>query len=238
MSFREYNNILFGGFRDNVKSAEIINKKASILKEVLDYYKVSDDNILFVGFNPYIFALGGKTFKIAEVADEVLDYLTANGCSFEHVEITNLLPKSVEVVIAADEYFTFAESADEQRNLVNQLAHITSGIAVTTLRDYKNQEYKDREFSLPLVVNTKNTSTIYLEHYKYDMCDKSAIYNTVHAISDEYVKHGPFARRNMFFKQMAKFCIDAGATNFLVHKNLMYKSVIKRNCEHVISIKF
>jgi len=42
----------------------------------------------------------------------------------------------------------------------------------------------------------------------------------------------------MFFKQLAKFSIDAGAVNFLVHKNLMYKSLIKKNYEHVVSIQF
>lgn len=238
MNYKNYNSVLFGGFKNNLKSAEIVNKKASILKEVLDYYKLNNENILFIGFNPFILALGSTSFKIAEVNDEVIDFLTASGCNFEHVEITNLIPKSIQTVIATDEYFTFAESADEQRQMIAQLGQITNGIVITTLRDYKNQEYKDREFSLPLVVNSKNDSTIYLEHNKYDMCDKGAMYNTVHAISDEYAKYGPFNRRSMFFKQLAKFCLDAGANNFLVHKNLMYKSVIKRNCEHVISIKF
>jgi hypothetical protein len=49
---------------------------------------------------------------------------------------------------------------------------------------------------------------------------------------------GLFARRSMYFKQMAKFSIDAGAKEFYVHKNLMYKSLIKKNYEHVISISF
>jgi hypothetical protein len=54
----------------------------------------------------------------------------------------------------------------------------------------------------------------------------------------EMQKHGPFQRRTMFFKQMAKYTKDAGAVDFMVHKNLMYKSLIKKNYEHVISIKF
>jgi hypothetical protein len=52
------------------------------------------------------------------------------------------------------------------------------------------------------------------------------------------VAYGPFARRSMFFKQMANFSIAAGARQFYVHKNLMYKSLIKKNYEHVISISF
>jgi len=49
---------------------------------------------------------------------------------------------------------------------------------------------------------------------------------------------GIYNRRTLFFKQLAKFTMDAGASNFLVHKNLMYKSLIKKNYEHVISIHF
>jgi hypothetical protein len=50
--------------------------------------------------------------------------------------------------------------------------------------------------------------------------------------------YGVFQRRTMFFKQLAKFSMDNGAVNFLVHKNLMYKSLIKKNYEHVVSIQF
>ena len=50
--------------------------------------------------------------------------------------------------------------------------------------------------------------------------------------------YGVFERRTMFFKQLAKFSMDAGAMNFLVHKNIMYKSALKKNYEHVVSIQF
>jgi len=42
----------------------------------------------------------------------------------------------------------------------------------------------------------------------------------------------------MYFKQLAKFSLDNGASNFIVHKNLMYKGLVKKNYEHVISITF
>jgi hypothetical protein len=61
----------------------------------------------------------------------------------------------------------------------------------------------------------------------------------VHEIADnKLITNGPYARRAMFFKQLAKFSADAGAVGFSVHKNLMYKSLIKKNYEHVISIRF
>ena len=49
---------------------------------------------------------------------------------------------------------------------------------------------------------------------------------------------GEWNRRTMFFKQFAKFAYDSGASDFLVHKNLMYKGILKKNYEHVISVRF
>jgi hypothetical protein len=56
--------------------------------------------------------------------------------------------------------------------------------------------------------------------------------------SGNTIMYGVFERRTMFFKQLAKFSMDAGAVNFLVHRNLMYKSLLKKNYEHVVSIQF
>ena len=110
---------------------------------------------------------------------------------------------------------------------------------ITTLRDYKNQDFRDREFSQPLAVHAGNDTKLYLEYHHHDYNDKNAWTTTVYEMHDHNtVAYGPFARRSMFFKQMANFSIAAGARQFYVHKNLMYKSLIKKNYEHVISISF
>jgi dihydrodipicolinate synthase/N-acetylneuraminate lyase len=71
------------------------------------------------------------------------------------------------------------------------------------------------------------------------MSDRNSWNSTVYEIANaKLVTAGPFNRRTMFFKQLAKFSADAGAIGFSVHKNLMYKSLIKKNYEHVISIRF
>ena len=75
--------------------------------------------------------------------------------------------------------------------------------------------------------------------HDYDLQDRNSWNTTVHEIDNENLTvSGPFARRAVFFKQLAKFSADAGAVGFSVHKNLMYKSLIKKNYEHVISIRF
>lgn len=238
-SFTQYSNILLNGFASNPKSFDVINKKRDLLEDVLYHYGLDASNILFVGFSPWCLGLNNQSFTITEVSDEVTAYLTQQECNFRYEKLENLQPKQYKIVVAADEYFTFADSDQGQRDLVDQLARLATGIIVTTLRDYKNQDFKDREFSQPIMIRGTQTNKIFLEHYDYDIRDKNASTSCTYIIDGESNStHGPFARRNMYFKQLAKFSLDAGANNFYVHKNLMYKSVIKKNYEHVITIKF
>ena len=109
------------------------------------------------------------------------------------------------------------------------------------MRDYKNQDYKEREFSIPAQVRNGTTSQLFLESHEWDQRDRTHWNTMLYEIdraTGSTVSYGPFERRTMFFKQLAKFSMDAGAVHFLVHKNLMYKSLLKKNYEHVISIQF
>jgi hypothetical protein len=149
--------------------------------------------------------------------------------------------KKFQVVIAADEFFTYANSDQLQQNLVAEISNLVTDYVITTLRDYKNQDYRDREFSQPTVLRNDDNHMIFLEAHEADQTDRNAWSSKIYQIvnpDNVLTTYGAFQRRAMYFKQLAKFSFDAGATNFLVHKNLMYKSLIKRNYEHVISIKF
>jgi hypothetical protein len=137
-----------------------------------------------------------------------------------------------------DEYFTFAGTDRDQRDLVVRLTSLAQDFVVTTLRDYKNQDYREKEFSYPISIRGDNTKKIFFEQYEYDTVDRNSCVGTNYIVDDESVMLvGPFNRRAMFFKQLAKFSLDAGAQSFLVHKNLMHKSIIKKNYEHIITIK-
>ena len=79
-----------------------------------------------------------------------------------------------------------------------------------------------------------------MESHNWDPRDRSRWTSVVHAIdqTNGLLTFGPFERHTMYFKQLANFSAVAGADAFLVHKNLMYKGLIKKNYEHVITIKF
>lgn len=238
-AFEKYSDILLDAFQSNARSSEVAAKKKEILDELFGHYDIDPDTVLFVGFSPGLLRLDHTRLYVTEVSDTVLDYLKSSGRTVKHVDHSQIQDKQFSAVIAVDEYLTFAESDQEQRDKVNFLAKITRDFVITTLRDYKNQDFKDREFSQPIAVRNGDLKKVYFEHYDYDAVDRNACTGTSYAIEDDAVTVvGPFARRNMFFKQLAKFSLDAGAESFLVHKNLMHKSIIKKNYEHIITIKF
>lgn len=239
-SFEKYSDILLEAYQSNARANELAIKKTEILNDVFSYYDSLSPKILFVGFSPSLLKLTNKEIYVTQVSQLVQDFLKANNVEFTYVEFDQLTKKNFSIVIAADEYFTFASTDQEQRKLVVDLVALATNIIVTTLRDYKNQDFKEKDFSHPVLIRGQNDKKIFFEHYEYEYesTDKNSYLGTNYVVDDESVMIvGPFVRRAMYFKQLAKFSLDAGANNFLVHKNLMHKSIIKKNYEHIISIQ-
>jgi hypothetical protein len=180
---------------------------------------------------------------VTEISAEAQKSLIDRGVKFRYIDYVDLhkCQKEFDVVVALDEYFTFAQSDMEQQHQIKLFCSLAREFLISTLKDYKNQDYKDREYSQPVLVRSGLSKTTYIESHDWDLKDraswKTAVYEIDQSIN-ELTTHGPFSRRTMYFKQLAKFSLDSGASNFLVHKNLMYKSLVKRNYEHVISITF
>ena len=238
-SFLKYSDILLDAYSSNSKSTEVAIKKQEILEELFNYYDSKPRSVLFIGFSPGILRLSGVDVYVTEVSDQVLNYLNTANINYSYIQRDQCSQRNFDVVVAVDEYLTFSNSDQDQRDKVTWLSNITNDFIITTLRDYKNQDYKDREFSQPICVRNGEVKKIFFEHYEYDSIDRNSCLGTSYCVEDEgSTIIGPFYRRSMFFKQLAKFSLDAGAKNFLVHKNLMHKSVIKKNYEHIITIRF
>jgi hypothetical protein len=210
---------------------------------VYEFYNLAPESVLFVGFNPAILGATAKNITVTEISQEARNFLNSNGVKFTYLDYADLpkYKKSFDVVVALDEYFTFAHTDQQQQDQIGLFCSLARDFVISTLKDYKNQDYKDREFSHPALVRNGNAKSILLESHDWDLKDKASWTTTVYQIEQEtntLNSFGPVSRRTMYFKQLAKFSLDAGATNFLVHKNLMYKGLTKKNYEHVISITF
>jgi len=230
-------------FKNNNRSNDVVVKKQEIVNTLTQFHNLSPSQPLFVGFSSFVMAGYATEIAITSVGQTVLDYLTTQRVKYRYIPEIELINhrKQFDVVIVADEYFTYADSDQTQKDLVGQISSLATDYVITTLRDYKNQDYKDREFSQPSIVRNSDASTVFLESHAWSQQDRANWQSTIYAINQttqSLTTFGNFTRRTMYFKQLANFSHAAGATDFVVHKNLMYKGLIKKNYEHVITITF
>ncbi len=238
-SYTSYMDITLNAFMHTPRTQELIEKKVEILSGISFHYDNNPTSVLFVGFCPWIFGSTYKNIAVTEISQSVKKLLDARGVKYTYINEQDLCNyhKEFQWVVAGEEYFTFADSESMQRNKVELLTNLASELIITTLRDYKNQDFRDREFGQPVAIKNFNDALIFLEYNNYNFNERNSWKSTVYQIQDDVCQtFGAFTRCSMYFKQLAKFSIDAGALKFLVHKNLMYKSLIKKNYEHVISI--
>jgi hypothetical protein len=243
MTFASYTDAVLAALKFNPRLDDVVARKQEILDGVYRVENLEPTKVLFVGFNPAILSCRARTLAVTEISEEARDWLTVRGVKFTYIDPADLHKhkKAFECVIAMDEYFTFADSDQAQQTAIAEICSLATSFVISTIRDYKNQDFKDREFSQPALVRNGSNHKVFLESHDWDLKDRT-LWNTmvyeITADTNSLASYGIFKRRTMFFKQLAKFSIDAGAVNFLVHKNLMYKSLIKKNYEHVVSIQF
>ena len=241
--FASYTDSVLSALIFNPRAKDVIAKKQEILDGVYLANNFVPDIILFVGFSPSILSCTANNISVTAISQAARDYIKSQGIKFTYIPLDEIsdCTKHFEVVVAFDEFFTFAESDVDQQNSVRIICSAATECVISTLRDYKNQDFKDREFSLPAVIRNTVGSKIYAEYHDWDLKDRTLWNTMVYEIENPIgalTAYGAFKRRTMYFKQLAKFSMDAGATDFVVHKNLMYKSLIKKNYEHMVSIRF
>ena len=242
MTFSDYTDAILSALEHNPRIEDVIARKQEIFDSVYRVENLEPTSVLFVGFNPAIISCRAKTIAVTEISDRARQFLKSRRVKFNYIDPADLseYQKSFDCVIAMDEYFTFAESDQDQQAKIANICNLATNFVISTIRDYKNQDFKDRDFSQPVMVRNGSDFKLFVENHDWDLKDRTLWTSMVYEIGadNSLTTYGAFQRRTMFFKQLAKFSMDAGAMNFLVHKNLMYKSLIKKNYEHVISIQF
>lgn len=240
MSFENYTDCLRKAYQVHTKQYEVLKRKQEIVDSVAEFHNFKANTILYVGFNPLILNDKTKNIYVTKIDKNSEAFLKNNGAKFTLLNYNDLANyrKYFDVTIAFDEYFTFSQTDSDQKKLVAEICNVTKEYVITTCKDYKNQEFKDKEFSIPALIRGNQSTSIYLEFHNQSQIDRNSWTAEVFEIyNNNLTTWGPYQRRTMFFKQLAKFSSDFGAVGFTVHKNLMYKSLIKKNYEHIISIQ-
>jgi hypothetical protein len=235
-NFTQYNFEIFNAFVSHQKKQDIVDKKKYIINSVEEFYNISVDNYLFVGFNPAILGMSlTKKLYITEVEPSVVEWLKSNRIN---VTVVDKITDMYDCIVATEEYLTYVGSETDQIDKIKFLCNHANDLLITTVKDYKNQDFKEREYSQPAVIRNKDLMA-YVEMHEWSHVDRNAWQSYLYRLEKLNSRCiGEWQRRTLYFKQFAKFAYDAGASDFVIHKNIMYKSILKKNYEHVISVRF
>ena len=236
--FTGVSSAILAAFNAYQRQDDLVERKYQLLQSVLNANGNDGGSILFLGFDPWVMAdWRPRNVFVGMITDEVAKYLDDNNVLYTRVfddEMYETVP--FDVVVAADEFLTYADN--NQRDLVDLLSELANELFITTLRDYKNQLPASRDFSTPTVIKNDNNFSVFMEYHHYEYKVKNKWISYIYENGAQINTHGGFKRQPMFFKQLAKFAYDAGAVNFTIHKDLMFKSLLKKNFEHLISVSF
>ena len=215
------------------KWLDIAQAKFEIIDKIFYNLGIKPKKILVPHFNPIVLLLE-QHYDCIVVGDQSLKYNWQSNSNF--IDSLDDLDETCDVCLALDEYFTYADSETDQRNLVAEIKKHLNGYLITTLQDYKNNAPHKR--SQVDAINSNNT--IVVEENIQDKNNKQNWENYIYYIENhsDLTVLGPTKRRTMYFKQLAKYISDLQGSEYVIRKNLLYRGFYKKNYEHIITCKF
>ena len=122
---------------DPTRWLEQAQAKYDIIRKLFSGLSIQPKTILFTHFNPLVLLLE-QNYDCIVVGDQSVKYAFQSSSSF--IDSISHLKSTVDVTIALDEYFTYAASENDQRNLLSEIKSVTHGYLITSLQDYKNNQ--------------------------------------------------------------------------------------------------
>lgn len=148
---------------------------------------------------------------------------------------------SYDTVLVTDEFLTYAADVEKQQQLIQQTVTQAKQRLIITTRDFKNHNWNQHQ---PVIIYTSQDKLIRIDQVTGNAIDRqcwSQHTYLIHHKKDGQINTyhtGPVARRAVFFKQLAKFCFDAGCKDFQVLDQVLYKPLLQNHVEHVIVVDF
>jgi len=150
--------------------------------------------------------------------------------------------KKYDTVLALGEYFTYADSEQEQKKLIDDAAKllVPGGILLASVCDYRNNPVHKRNLGDSSYININNTHYVVVEINRPDPANNQSWQQTNFVIEndDAATAYELGNRRTLYFKQLAKYCNDAGCKQFGVLKEHFWKSPWRRSMEHIAWSRF
>jgi hypothetical protein len=217
---------------------DLIEKKTQTIIDSCNNRKF--ETVLSVGFSLSALGLAKRGYKVKFIEVDIDDF---NDLLDDRMDVQNInvmdfkTTEKFDLVLALDQRFTRESTEDKQKDLALKLKSLCKCSIVTTLRDFKNLKFNERNFDEPLNVIFDSTELVIVEQRRWDREDRQLWQNKIFLIIDNTVKvFGGDTRRTMYFKQLAKYFYDLQIKNFSINNNTLLKPMFSRAYEHIIVI--
>lgn len=173
-----------------------------------------------------------------------LGHVNAGSLSLEQngISVDYNKEKKYDTILALDEFFTYSDDEAHQKEIIeNSLSYLQpGGILLTSIRDYRNNPVHKRNLGDSSYVNINNTHYVVVEINRPDPVNSQSWSQTNFVIEndDAATAYELGNRRTLYFKQLAKYCNDAGCKQFGVLKEHFWKSPWRRSMEHIAWSRF
>lgn len=188
----------------------------------------------------------GQIFhELSHTPSNVLNLGAPNAASLALKNIgINLDPdlKKYDTILAFDEFFTYCDNEQHQKTIIEESLKLLApgGIILTSIRDYRNNPVHKRNLGDSSYVNINSEHYVVVEINRPDTADSQNWSQTNFVIhnDDAATAYELGNRRTLYFKQLAKYCHDAGCKQFGILKEQFWKSPWRRSMEHIAWSRF
>jgi hypothetical protein len=212
--------------------------KHDILNKVLESFAVKPRSILFTAFNPVIMCFEREYDCTVTSSQPVRDSWQSTST---YVESIADCTDKYDVVFALDEYLTYANTEQDQRDALAGIKDVLNpgGHVITTCQDYKNSAPHKRH-QVECSTHHHDNDYVIVDQNIWDKNNKQNWVNYIYMIENhgDLTVLGPTDRRTMYFKQLAKYSSDLQGYDYVIQKNLLYRGFFKKHFEHIISVRF
>lgn len=143
-----------------------------------------------------------------------------------------------DMILAVDEILTWEADESMQRKIVSQLVGLLSpgGVMLISLRDFKNSGCHKRPLGDSIYSQLGRDRLVITEVNELDHSDKQRWQQKLHVVAnDEQFRCLELgARRTLYFKQLARYCMDAGFGEFGTIKDGYWRNHLRRSPEHLL----
>lgn len=150
----------------------------------------------------------------------------------------NMMPgQKYDLILAMDEMLTREEDELAQRKHIMQLLSLLApkGVLLSSLRDYRNSHCHRKPLGDSCLNLLQGRKLVTVEVNVPNEQDKQLWRQQLYIVADDsdFTCIDIGLRRTLYFKQLAKYCLDAGILEFGVLKDVYWRSHLRRTPEHI-----